>query len=430
MKYLTKNVFIFIILSVIAPGLAYAFSIDSQEQVKLASVGPRPLALIHSMKDTPLKQQLLSCQNQTMVPHPFSIGHRGAPLQFPEHTKEGYLAAISMGAGTIECDVAFTKDNELVCRHSQCDLHTTTNILETALASKCSVPFTPAKGRKKANAQCCTSDITVAEFKTLKAKMDAHNPRAKSVKSYLKGTANWRTDLYSNMNTLITHQDSITLFQEAGVSMTPELKQPMISMPTQTGYTQQQYAKQLILDYINADVPMNEVWPQSFSLDDIKYWLNEFPEYATQFVYLEDRYDEPEHPNTPKLDPNDPTTWSPSMPELKAMGLQNIAPPIWVLLTTELVSSKSNEPAKLQIVPSEYAKQAKAAGLNIIAWSLERSGSLANGGGWYYQSVNNAINSDGQVYEVLDILAKEVGVKAVFSDWPATTTYYANCVLD
>jgi glycerophosphoryl diester phosphodiesterase len=25
-------------------------------------------------------------------------------------------------------------------------------------------------------------------------------------------------------------------------------------------------------------------------------------------------------------------------------------------------------------------------------------------------------------------LAKEVGVRGVFSDWPATTTYYANCM--
>ena len=31
-----------------------------------------------------------------------------------------------MGAGIVECDVTFTKDKELVCRHSQCDLHTTT----------------------------------------------------------------------------------------------------------------------------------------------------------------------------------------------------------------------------------------------------------------------------------------------------------------
>jgi len=48
-----------------------------------------------------------------------------------------------MGAGILECDVTFTKDLELVCRHSQCDLHTTTNILTTPLAAKCSVPFSP-----------------------------------------------------------------------------------------------------------------------------------------------------------------------------------------------------------------------------------------------------------------------------------------------
>ena len=102
----------------------------------------------------------------------FSIGHRGAALQFPEHTQESYQAAAKMGAGIMECDVTFTQDKELVCRHSQCDLHTTTNILETALAERCSVPFQPAVFDNNGNlvsaatAQCCTSDITLAEFKS------------------------------------------------------------------------------------------------------------------------------------------------------------------------------------------------------------------------------------------------------------------------
>jgi glycerophosphoryl diester phosphodiesterase len=30
----------------------------------------------------------------------------------------------------------------------------------------------------------------------------------------------------------------------------------------------------------------------------------------------------------------------------------------------------------------------------------------------------------------LDVLARGVGVRGVFSDWPATTTYYANCMMD
>lgn len=47
----------------------------------------------------------------------FSIGHRGACMQFPEHTYESYKAAALQGAGIIECDVTFTKDRELVCKY-------------------------------------------------------------------------------------------------------------------------------------------------------------------------------------------------------------------------------------------------------------------------------------------------------------------------
>ncbi len=81
-----------------------------------------------------------------------------------------------------------------------------------------------------------------------------------------------------------------------------------------------------------------------------------------------------------------------------------------------------------EIVPSEYADNARSAGLDMIAWSLERSGPLANGGGWYYQSVSDAINNDGDMYQVVDVLARDVGVIGIFSDWPATVTWYANCM--
>ena len=105
-----------------------------------------------------------------------------------------------MGAGILECDVAFTKDKQLVCRHSQCDLHTTTNILAIPeLAAKCTQPFTPADPAtgQKASAMCCTSDVDLAEFKALQGKMDAFNADAKTAAEYMDGTANWRTDLYA-----------------------------------------------------------------------------------------------------------------------------------------------------------------------------------------------------------------------------------------
>jgi len=32
------------------------------------------------------------------------------------------------------------------------------------------------------------------------------------------------------------------------------------------------------------------------------------------------------------------------------------------------------------------------------------------------------------MYELLDVLAQDVGIVGIFSDWPATVTYYANCM--
>jgi glycerophosphoryl diester phosphodiesterase len=42
--------------------------------------------------------------------------------------------------------------------------------------------------------------------------------------------------------------------------------------------------------------------------------------------------------------------------------------------------------------------------------------------------VSDAIDNDGDTFTVLDVLARDVGVLGVFSDWPATVTYYANCM--
>ena len=81
-----------------------------------------------------------------------------------------------------------------------------------------------------------------------------------------------------------------------------------------------------------------------------------------------------------------------------------------------------------EIVPSAYAANAKAAGLDIITWTLERSGLLMSGGGWYYQTVTPAIDNDGDMLTVLDVLAQDVGIRGIFSDWPATVTFYANCM--
>jgi len=378
-------------------------------------LGPRPFYLVEELEEGQLKSVLQQCGKIPFFKTDFSIGHRGAAMQFPEHTKESYMAAARMGAGIVECDVTFTKDRELVCRHSQCDLHTTTDILaHPELASKCSEPFTPAdpQADTEASAKCCTNDITLTEFKTLCGKIDARNPQATTVEEYLGGTPEWRTDLYATCGTVMSHAESIDLFKTLGVKMTPELKSPEVDMPYESNYTQQAYAQQMIDEYKAASVSPENVWPQSFSLDDVKYWIATDPAFGKQAIFLDDRYDDP------AFDHSDPSTWSPTMAELSAQGVKVIAPPMWML-----VVSKDSK-----IVPSMYAQNAKAAGLDIITWTLERSGPLNAGGGWYYQSIEDVTHNDGDMLKILDVLAKDVGVLGIFSDWPATVTYYANCM--
>lgn len=375
--------------------------------------GVRPFYLIDAMKEGPLKRKLQSCTNNTPQTTSFSIAHRGAPLEFPEHTVQSNKAAALMGAGIFECDVTFTKDKQLVCRHAQNDLHGTTNILLTNLQAKCSRPFVPANGAEPAVAECRTTDITLKEFKTLRGKMDGVNKTAKDIQSYIAGTPSWRTELYSEAGgTLLTHQESIALFKQFGGKFTPELKAPVVPMPY-LGFTQEQYAQALINDYKLAGISPKDVFPQSFNLNDVIYWIENEPEFGKQAVYLDGRYEQKE------FNAVQPEKLKPTMQELYAKGVRYIAPPIWVLLTTG-----SNG----EIIPSAYAKAATEAKLNIITWTLERDGPMNKGGGWYHQSIKSAINTDGQIYEVLDVLAKQVGIKGIFSDWPATVTYYANCM--
>ena len=378
-------------------------------------LGPRPFFLVDDMADGPLKRELQQCAARgKFTPRDFSIGHRGAAMQFPEHTVESYTAAARMGAGILECDVTFTKDKELVCRHAQNDLHTTTNILVTPLAAQCTQPFVPAvldadgKVVTPAKAECRTSDITLAEFRTLRGKMDAFNPAARTPAQYLGGTAHWRTDLYSGptSGTLMTHAESIELFKKLGVKMTPELKSASVAMPFD-GFTQQAYAQKMIDEYKAARVAPRNVFPQSFNIDDVLYWVNNEAAFGQQAVYLDDA-------NTVADLPDHST-----LAGYRSKGIRIWAPPTFALLAAD----------GGKIVPSQAAKDAKAAGLGLIAWTLERSGVLADGdNGWYYQTFDAAVKTEGDMLQALHVLAKDVGVMGVFSDWPATTTFYANCM--
>ena len=373
---------------------------------------PRPVALVAGLEDGPLKRELAACTNDPVRRTSFSLGHRGAPLHYPEHTRESYVAAAAMGAGVIECDVTFTRDRQLVCRHAQDDLHTTTDILLTPLAARCVKPFRPAQFDAQgtlvepASAECRTSDITLAEFRTLRGKRDGFEPRARTVEDYVWGGKSAADALGPSTGTLMSHADSIALFLQLGVQMVPELKQPVVEMPYD-GMSQAQFAQRLIDDYKAAGVPASAVWPQSFDLGDILYWIEHEPEFGRQAVYLEDAESVAQLPDAAEFE------------RLQAQGVRIWAPPLFALLALDDHGA---------IVPSQSARDARTAGLELVAWSLERSGALGAGrSGWYYQTIDAALRSDSDVLVVLDVLARQARVSAVFSDWPATTTFYANC---
>lgn len=393
-------------------------------------LGPRPFYLVEGMDPGPLKSKLLQCQSGPFRKSDFSIGHRGAPLQFPEHTRESYQAAARMGAGIVECDVTFTSDGALVCRHAENDLHTTTNILLTPLAEKCTKPFSPAvldadnKVVTPASAECRASDITLAEFKSLRGKMDAFNPAAQTPQQFVGGTANWRTDVYTGRGTLLTLKESIELNQRNDVKHTPELKGGDPVRITAVFGGQEQYAQRMADEMRDAGVRPRDTWPQSFNVNDVLYWVRN-TQYGNQSVFLID-YDAAKN-NILLFDTTGKQLVTRAeqlafFAQLKKARVKVIAPAMPALLSVD-----GN-----RVVPSQLAKDLRHMGFDIITWTFERSdlrGGAASAGFYYdFDPTGAAIRKDSDMYKALDVLAKDVKILGIFSDWPATVTYYANCM--
>ena len=389
---------------------ALAHDSDSRKDSNI-QVGVRPFFLVEGMDNSRLKEKLQLCENGPFRRSTWSIAHRGAPLQFPEHTKESYEAGARQGAGIVECDVTFTKDGELVCRHAECDLHTTTNIIATDLNNKCSVPWTGAGSSPK----CCTSDLTLDEFKSLRGKMDASNPSATTAAGFLGGTPDFRTSLYNSRGTLLTLRESIALNRKLGVKHTPELKEGDAQRIMTVFGGQENYAQAMIDEFKKAGVDPQDVFAQSFNKNDILYWIKHEPRFGRQAVYLDDI--------DPTVSPPLPRISLDELRQLRRAGVQIIAPPIFALLAVD-----SHD----RIVPSQYALDIKNTGFDIITWSFERADLRKGAGpaGFYYlfDADSRAIKKDSDMYKALDALAQQVKIRGIFSDWPATVTYYANCM--
>jgi glycerophosphoryl diester phosphodiesterase len=422
----------------LAPTAVLADRGDREQRLNV-QLGPRPFYLVERMSPGPLKERLQKCESGPFKQSDFSIGHRGAPLQFPEHTKESYEAAIVMGAGIVECDVTFTKDGQLVCRHAENDLHTTTNILVTPLAKTCIRPFTPAtfdangKLVTPASAECRASALTLQEFRTLEGKMDTSNPAARTAQEFLGGTAPWRTDLYNVVlaqpgdgATLVSLRESIRLNKRNGVKHTPELKSGDAATIAQVFGSQERYAQELADVLHEEGVDPDDAWPQSFNVNDVLYWVAR-TRYGKQSVFLVDYNDATN--NILLFDTNGKQLVNRAdqlafFAELRKRRVNVIAPAMPALLAVD----------GDRVVPSQLAKDLKGMGFDLITWTFERSdlrqGSLASRAGFYwdFDPTASVIRTDGDMYKALDVLAREVKILGIFSDWPATVTYYANCM--
>lgn len=386
-----------------------AFSTHAVDVAETVNPTTRALDLSQDLPAGELQSRLQSCASGPFYATDFSIAHRGAPLGFPEHSREGYIAAANQGAGVIECDVTFTKDLELVCRHSQCDLATSTNILQTDLAASCRTPFTPAGKGSPASAKCCTSDITLKEFKTLCARPDRRNKQANSIDEYLMPLQSPVVDSPLSCGTVVSHKESIVLINQLGRKFTPELKRPEVAMPFVPGFDQHAYADKMLAEYTDLGIDPMRVFPQSFNLRDVQYWLKAHPEFAKQAVWLD-----------PRGKQKNFKTNLEEMQAIKAQGINIISPPIPMLI-------QLNDAGALE--PSDYAKFARQAGLEIITWTME-SGNPVDPKNWLYGNIAAIMDKPGRMLEVLDVLAQQVGVRGIFSDWPGTITYYNNCTND
>jgi hypothetical protein len=109
----------------------------------------------------------------------------------------------------------------------------------------------------------------------------------------------------------------------------------------------------------------------------------------------------------------------------------------------QVVASEEDAESEFYMKASTYSAEGKARGLDIITWFLERTDPGLTG--WYWQStqdvevcesveISKQLESvcttgltEGDKFNLLYVLAFEVEILGMFSDWPATTTFFANC---
>lgn len=189
----------------------------------------------------------------------------------------------------------------------------------------------------------------------------------------------------------------------------PAADMPFTSPVTGEVFTQTGFARKMISEYTAAGIPALNIHPQSFNHDDVLCWLKTAPEFGNNAILLDGR----------KYDASNPSdTQTPTLQRIADMGITTIAPPQWVLLKN----------FGGQIIPLDYAQATSTSSPGRL--SVRPSLSGRSGGSWQILRPINAwcLTDDADIYTTLDVLNRQVGIKGMFSDWPATVIYHASCM--
>lgn len=384
--------------------------------------------------------------------------HRGAPLVAPEETEAAWEVGVRSGAGLIECDASLTRDARFICRHSTCDLASTTDIVANHpdMLARCSLPWQAATLATQAEVVCCTYDFTLAELSTLCGVMDSLvNSSARERCDYQLGPPGFRSPYIAQerCHPLVPLSHFLRLAREWRVGVVPELKDTwkaeLASFLSSIGRDPDWLAEAFLTQIRDAGftaaldgAATQRGLLQTFDPRVALRWKQLAPSHPVLFLWKTDRLAQGASPcETTHFDCATNSTLS----ALVAIGVEVFAPSMQLLLSSDshrLGLSEGMRRLQVLIADSSTAMSTSTATstTQIGTWSFERSGcnsadpttSLGNQPtstgpcGFYWKGQGVSAFQHADTLLAIDALL-EAGVVGIFSDFPAAVSAVANC---
>ena len=148
---------------------------------------------------------------------------------------------------------------------------------------------------------------------------------------------------------------------------------------------------------------------------DVLYWIKSEPRFGQQAVYLDDI--------DPTVNPPLPRLSLAELKQLKRQGVQIIAPPIPALLAVDDATARSC-PRSTRRTSGHRLRHHHV----VLRARGPAQGRRDRRVLLHVRPDQPGVKKDSDMYKALDVLAARIGVLGVFSDWPATVTYYASCM--